>query len=625
MKHFKIALLLLMSACQAGEIPSDEADTNTRGLTKADSCESLLVEYRKTAIAELERGTSDFASCDDFYFYDIDTTAEQPSSETESTATNIQEEGVDEADTIKADGDYVFVATSTGADIFKTWPMEDFSRVASIDAGAATESMYLVNGRLLLLSQGDDSTLLTLADVVDPNQPVLLTSFTVRGKYVSSRMIEETLHLISYESPAGRALSFYNSLPDEFWDEFYREDCNDTKIKSFYDRAMTEAVAALNESISGYASDTAVCEGYEEKETDALAMLTSLRVEGSGFGASKTTLVAGGVTEVYASPVSVILAHGGYDGENGALATSLYRFSVDSENDLHAYTGHGSVPGTLSLSSIVGEVQSSFLMSEEDGYLRVTTNENAIAEDSSNNVYVLDASQGEMPVVGSLEGLAKGEQIYGARFVEDRLYLITFKKIDPLFVIDLVDPTAPTLKGELEMPGFSTYLHPLDEDHLIGIGRDADDMGDFAWYQGLKVSLYRVSSPSSDDILETPEILEDILIGSRGSESPVIEDHHGFTFDADSGLMALPLTLYEGGEGDWDSGTFSYNGVHLYRFSGEGIETVAEIELPEDSSMPLRTVISSDGERTGIFVLDSGNVYLYDLSDLSLKGRTEVE
>ncbi|NIP67558.1 hypothetical protein GWM83_02345, partial [Candidatus Bathyarchaeota archaeon] len=114
--------------------------------------------------------------------------------------------------------------------------------------------------------------------------------------------------------------------------------------------------------------------------------------------------------------------------------------------------------------------------------------------------------------MGRLEDLAPGEKIYSARFMGDRGYLVTFRKVDPLFVLDLSQPTNPKVLGKLKIPGYSDYLHPYDENHIIGVGKEtvAAEQGDFAWYQGVKISLFDVTD------VEDPREIDKYEIGDRG-------------------------------------------------------------------------------------------------------------
>ena len=153
-----------------------------------------------------------------------------------------------------------------------------------------------------------------------------------------------------------------------------------------------------------------------------------------------------------------------------------------------------------------------------------------------NHVYVLDE---DLDIIGKLENLAPDERIYSARFIEDRLYLVTFKQIDPLFVIDLSSPRNPEVIGKLKIPGYSTYLHPYDENHIIGIGVDTDNEQGRTLQAGLKLALFDVS-----DVDNVKEISK-YTIGGRGSSSDALYEHKAFLFDKEKNLLVLPATVYK--------------------------------------------------------------------------------
>ena len=165
---------------------------------------------------------------------------------------------------------------------------------------------------------------------------------------------------------------------------------------------------------------------------------------------------------------------------------------------------------------VPGRVLNQFAMDEYGDYFRVATTT------SSNNVYVLDMN---LTIVGSLEDLAPGESIYSARFMGDRCYLVTFRRVDPLYVINLTDPRNPDVLGYLKIPGYSSYLHPYDEDHLIGIGRE----------NGVKISLFDVSNVSK------PREIAKYEIGSWETDSPVLTDHKALLFDKTRDLLVIPI------------------------------------------------------------------------------------
>jgi uncharacterized secreted protein with C-terminal beta-propeller domain len=242
--------------------------------------------------------------------------------------------------------------------------------------------------------------------------------------------------------------------------------------------------------------------------------------------------------------------------------TLVYRIELDQEQ-----------VNILSEGTVPGYVLNQFSMDEHNGYFRVATTTNIwwSSSNATNQVYILDMN---LDIVGKLENLAQGEQIYSARFMGDRLYLVTFRNIDPLFVIDLADPTTPTVLGQLKVTGYSGYLHPYDENHIIGIGKEteASDREDFAWYQGVKISLFDVSDVSN------PVEVAKYEIGDRGTTSPILDDHKALLFDESRNLLVIPVlvaeldpTQYPGEVPEWAYGEYVWQGACVFDISPDGI------------------------------------------------------
>jgi len=220
---------------------------------------------------------------------------------------------------------------------------------------------------------------------------------------------------------------------------------------------------------------------------------------------------------------------------------------------------------------VPGWVLNQFSMDESGGYFRiVTTGETSSGGPSGTNVYVLNSTMG---IVGKLEGLAPGETMHSARFMGSKAYLVTFKKIDPLFVVDLADPEKPTVLGKLKIPGYSDYLHPYDDTHLIGVGKETEEAkeGDFAWYQGVKISLFDVGDVAS------PKEVAKYEIGDRGTDSPVLTDHKAFLFSLEKNLLVIPVLVAEIDPSAYPDGVvpaqaygeYVYQGAYVFRIDPE--------------------------------------------------------
>jgi inhibitor of cysteine peptidase len=263
-------------------------------------------------------------------------------------------------------------------------------------------------------------------------------------------------------------------------------------------------------------------------------------------------------------------------------------------------------------------VLNQFSMDEYAGYFRIATTFRTSGS-SQNNVYVLDM---DLNIVGRLEGLAPKETIYSARFMGDRCYLVTFRKVDPLFVIDLKNPYDPEVLGQLKITGYSDYLHPYDEDHVIGVGKETveAEQGDFSWYQGVKISLFDVSD------VENPKEIAKYEIGDRGTDSPVLSDHKAFLFDKLKNLLVMPVSVAEIDENKYLNGVpltargdFVWQGAYVFDISlDEGLVLKGRITHLEDDSDLMKSgyYFSSPFSVKRSLYIDN---VLYTISDKKIK------
>ena len=206
--------------------------------------------------------------------------------------------------------------------------------------------------------------------------------------------------------------------------------------------------------------------------------------------------------------------------------TVIYKIGINE--GAISYETQGTVPGTIN---------NQFSMSEYDGNLRVATTIHGWmirsylpSVESYNNVYVLDES---LSVIGSIESIAPDETIYSARFIDDICYLVTFEQIDPFFVIDLSDPTNPMILGQLKIPGYSSYLHPYDETHVIGIGKEDSNV---------KISLFDVTDVENPVELSKYLITDDDESSYSWTSSSALYEHKAFLFDEEKQLLIFPAS-----------------------------------------------------------------------------------
>jgi inhibitor of cysteine peptidase len=473
----------------------------------------------------------------------------------EYSGTNIQVAGVDEADIVKTDGDYIYVVSGNKTFIVKAYPPEQAQVLSEIEVTGSVAGIFINGDRLVLFGYetpyypyyyedvirvdgfvGEISapympyyasprTFVKVYDISDREDPRLQRDISADGQYLSSRMIGDYAYVVINE-PA------------------YGQD-NKVELPAISSDGVEREIPATDI----YYSDVA---DYYYSYTTVVAIDTQVDSREPTY----ETILLGASSNLYVSLNSIYLTVPVWGRDVGeGEGTSIYRIQIDG--DEMEYVASGEVPGM---------VLNQFSMDEYNGYFRVaTTTWNG---GNQNNVYVLNMS---LNITGSVEDLAPGERIYSARFMGDRCYLVTFKQVDPLFVIDLKDPYDPEVLGYLKVTGYSDYLHPYDETHVIGIGKETTDAGTFAWYQGVKISLFDVSD------VNNPVEISKIEIGDRGSDSPVLWDHKAFLFDRSRNLLVMPIleakvdtARYSEQELAWAYGEPVYQGAYVFNVTLDG-------------------------------------------------------
>jgi len=525
------------------------------------------------------------------------------------SGTNAQEEGVDEADTVKATAEgYVFVVGEVrGGEVDSGGAYEDclhrlsvvrddgdgVELVAFVDLGplVTTPEAMFVHGDVLLLygsaeldyededeeddapywcRGGSEAATVALAfDVSDRENPVLLRRQIFEGRYVTARKVGDFAYLVASKSAwyaAPRAsVPFYR---DETFDDGFAIDVDDGG-------SYAEAAGAAGDAVAVCACGDVQYVTAVETALDDFTVVVAVDV--SDVAAAKAapstkTVLANRAADsaVYCSRENLYLAQTEWtegDGET-YYRTAIVRLALDGADV--AYAASYAAPGTL---------LNQFSLSESalDGTLRVaTTSREGSWADTYNNVYVFDESGARL---GAVVGLAPGESIKSARFTATRGYLVTFVQTDPLFTISLDDPANPYVMGELKIPGYSAYLHPINASHMLGVGRAADEKTGVE--RGLQFSLFDVS----DEL--NPRQVAVVEVGDRGSASEALNDHKAFQFwsagdlraaglDRSTGVFALPASLaslsarLELADDDWTatsqwtSGLTYFQGLALY-------------------------------------------------------------
>jgi inhibitor of cysteine peptidase len=461
------------------------------------------------------------------------------------SSTNIQVAGVDEADKIKTDGNYLYMIGNNTVYILDANPQNAKVLFKIPYENAYLEGIYLnenTNKLIVLGSQyvpytyangmeiqpsfaadlypywNSGTIFIHIFDVTDKSRPTLARNFTMSGNYVNSRMIEGYVYAIVNQNA-------------------YL--VNETPVLPMINSGTAMAEIAPTNIYYTNFTDT-----YYSYTTFMAFNLQNLDQKPSTM-----TIMMGGAGTIYVSQNNIFVTYPSYSYQllKAPIATGDVRIGMPPQDAYQEKTSiyriavSGSSMTFAAQGNVTGNVLNQYAMDENNDYFRIATTAyyyNSVTGTSTqqNNVYVLDMS---LQTVGKLENLGTGENFHAARFMGNRCYLVTFQRTDPLFVIDLSQPANPKLLGELIIPGYSDYLHPIDQTHLIGLGKDAiAGEGNFAWYLGLKLSIFDVAD------VNNPKEIAKFNIGDRGTNSEALYEPKAFLFDSVKGLLVLPVDLY---------------------------------------------------------------------------------
>jgi uncharacterized secreted protein with C-terminal beta-propeller domain len=471
---------------------------------------------------------------------------EDSSGSTSFSTTNNQEVDVDEPDLVKTDGKFVYaVADNTLRIVDVTGAAPKV--VGELKLDGYGHQLLLRNDTMLVVATqggyyrpvdggptadiasapypGAGKTIVTEISVADRAKPAVKRTLTVDGDYVDARQNGGTARIVIDSAPDRIVADEGESIDDAI---------DDAKTKTFVGGTV------LRSKVSGktYRRQLVKCKQVRHPRSfSGLDVLTIMTVDlDKGLYSLDRDGVMAGAQVVYGSTGSLYVASQRYSRavENGTdapegIRTEIHRFSVaDPEKTVYRASG-----------SVRGFVLNQYAFSEYKGDLRVATTEEPLwfngtqASEQHSGISVLRQDGSRLEQIGRLSGLGKGERIYAVRFIEDRGYVVTFRQVDPLFVVDLSKPTEPRLRGELEIPGYSAYLHPVGGDRLLGIGQEATSQGRLI---GAQVSLFDVGDPAK------PTRVSQLKFGS--GRFGVEDEPHAFLYWDPSKLAVLPLSLY---------------------------------------------------------------------------------
>lgn len=587
MRRLRLALLalaILLAGCTNptdGSRALDEGELSLRlasALRPFDACDELLDHVRGEALAHvgpfglpggaggfmdevatampLARGAVGQAAPAD--------ASGEPAPETPGiSGTNVQEAGVDEPDTVKTDGRRIFAVARGRLQVLEVADgRHRLTGSLALPAGGSHE-LLLAGDRLLVVSSswaegplplradtvdpgvgrsplpGGERTSVTLVDVSDAAHPGILSTLEVEGHVLGARMVADVARVVTSAGPAGlvpQSPTGPSPAGESHAAEGNRRQVEQSTLANWLPAFRLELADAQPGHAAVSSGLLVECERVsrpaEFSGLGTISVLTFDLSESLGTGDAVTVLADG--QTVYASADALYVATSRFAVPEprprvapSELTTEIHKFDI---------TGSGPARHVAS-GRVRGHLLNQFSMSEHDGRLRVATTDGFPGSDggAESLVTVLEDRDGSLATVGEVGDLGRGERIYAVRFLGEVGYVVTFRQTDPLYTIDLSDPTRPRVVGELKIPGYSAYLHPVGEDLLLGVGQDATEEGRRL---GAQISLFDVSVPAH------PERLDQAALGQGSTQAEF--DHHAFLWWAPRGLAVLPVQLFEG-------------------------------------------------------------------------------
>lgn len=580
------------------------------------------VESFKNLYAMLKTRTTNRYTIDDMLSVDSITNAnsknETATNEVANdySKTNTQVQGVDEADIVKTDGTYIYYLTNEKLTIINTENASQMKEMSTIkfDETFTPEELFLNNDKLIVIGTryeydkterkiGIDEDYLypnymdktytsaKLYNVKDKINPTLERTVEVEGDYLTARMIGSNVYIVSNK------YMYYAYICNTY----KSTELNEDDFKPHYlDTATSNETKSINFDCIYY---------IPEFEDTNYLNIVAFNITNNQEANVESYLGAG--EEIYASKENLYVTKTKYDYERKnktSITTEIYKFNLNNANCTFAKAG-----------DVPGSVLNQFSMDECNGYFRIATTDSTSwnSESNTNNLYVLNEN---LETIGKIEGLAKGERIYSVRFMGNRAYMVTFVETDPLFVIDLSNPTTPTVLGELKIPGYSKYLHPYDETHLIGIGEDTEVVnygyGDRVVTNGMKMAMFDVTDPNN------PKELYNVKIGEKGTYSELLYNHKALLFSKEKNIIAFPISITE------NDYKVTFQGVIVYGVSLEkGFELKTKISnsaTDYDRYYSRNRVERIIYIKDTLFTLSNSLIKAVDLNTFETKGSIEL-
>jgi inhibitor of cysteine peptidase len=568
------------------------------------------------------------------------TTAFSASQAPSFTGTNVQVSGVDEPDRVKTDGTHLFVSSGSKVTIINAYP-PDSASVASVVSlpNSSIVGLEIAQNRLLVIDQKSSyypypiyatgvkttsaaiaypvqpgSIALLLYDTSDIGSPKMIANVSVSGDYVAARLADGFVYAIIQQS----AYTF-------------SDGGNATGVMP------TMTYNGVDVSVP----PTSVYYASNSSQVSFYTMIAG--VDMSTGSKSVVSVLTGPSSTVYVSLSNIYVAYTNYPDlfSTHGIIGDVYTGGTVSVSDIQQAQNSTIVRASYSKGSVTvaaagvvpGSVLNQFSLDEYNGYFRVATGRFAVVDGAptrSNDVYVLDMKLNQ---VSALKNISPGENIYAVRFVGEMGYVVTFQQIDPLFVISFKDIANPVTLSALKVSGYSDYLHPLPGGYLIGVGKDAvpSSMPNVAFYTSLKLSLFKIFDNG------TSTQVQKLLIGDRGTDSPVLTDHLAFTFDSGRNVAVIPLTLYVvSGNQTTCSGCSPpygdpvWQGVYVIKVTGTGFTVLGKVsqypaglnfgDSPNNNLQVDRSVIIGDF----LYTVSQGEVMVSSMTSFSTVATVQL-
>jgi hypothetical protein len=516
---------------------------------------------------------------------------------TDYSTTNTQVASVDEADYVKNDGNTVFLLSKDGLHVIDAWPAAEMHEVAHLSLPGEPRRMYFSDNRLVVYSRMQATgtkgsagtsnpsdqgctygyscrfssegghTLIMVFDVTTPATPVELMRYELSGGYVDSRRIGSFVYTVAHDTGATQIPGLDFTLQASSYDD----------LQAKYTQRLADNNAKIDNTPDDYFlpwSQMIKPDGTTTLASSCQQAFVADGAQGASFVSINTfdltklvaptrTVLGTNAGYIYASPTAMYMAvDRTYERDYASGGYSMYSSYQPTDSFIHKFALNGADTSYVGSVTLTGHILNQFAMDEQDGVLRVASTKGWVPDTSVVSYLTTYGMQaGKLTQLGQVGGIGPQEDIRAVRFDGNRGYVVTFKKTDPLFVFDLTDAAKPKLMGELMIPGFSTYMQRLDDAHVLAIGFTADDHESFAYFNGIQIQIFDVTD------LANPKLAWKYTIGTRGSSSEALTNHLAFNYFAPKKMLALPITVCEGGGDGRYATNMTFAGVMAFDIS----------------------------------------------------------